>query len=901
MSRLMLMLVAVCVSSVIAEEPLVTVLDNGLTVITQELHYAPVVASVITYGAGSRNESGANLGISHFCEHMMFKGTAEMPYGRFWQIVQRDGGFSNAMEGKDATYYYLMLPSSRVEDALMIESDRMVNCLMDSAEIISERNVVHEERRMNNIDSADGALLEALYGLAFTEHPYGKPVLGYGENILGYNHRMVRDFYKAYYCPSNAVLTIVGDFDTAELHAMVEDYFGDIPAGSVPAEFVAAEPRQTEPGYVEIEHASNLQRFAMAFHSTSGTSPMNPAMTMIAIYLSSGRSGRLSQLLMDTELVYGAWAIKDNDVDPGLFTIYVTMNPAEEGGTTIDDISSIIWSELDDLAANGISKEILDDLCNKHRAREILNSSYPLSLATGYCLSFSRFGNPLYSTEQMELMEQLTSEDIRQAAATYLTRNAVNLAVLIPSEDGGAGGISGQVLPTGVAEPASMNFDGLDIPDEFLTPRTGSIADGVVEFQLDNGLQLLVHEDHTFPVVSICFAVPMGNFRHSTALNGLASVTSQTMMQGTDELEYVDFHRQLEIEGSYLRFFASWNCSMGYTTMLSEDMETGFITVADLLLRPAFRESDFNKVITGQHARLSRSAESIFNVAYESLTAITAGSPSDISTVTAETLNRISLEDAENFYNLCCRPEGSVITVVGDVSPEEAFLITEKYFAEWANPQAVLPPLTFPQFSEAAGDTTVTFMPGRTQAAILVSRPAPGYCSANYPDFKTMNQILGGGLGSRLGHSIRDEQGLAYGVGSWAVGMDSTGVFTTYLTTLSDYAPQALASVIHELEIISTENVLDIELRLAQANIAGEQALSGMTYADLAYRLTELQVSGRPLNWHQSYLNRVLELTTDNIRSAADEYLVSDEWFVSISGPFQEKDIFSESGDDVIE
>ncbi|MEA3266825.1 MAG: insulinase family protein, partial [Candidatus Fermentibacteria bacterium] len=161
----------------------------------------------------------------------------------------------------------------------------------------------------------------------------------------------------------------------------------------------------------------------------------------------------------------------------------------------------------------------------------------------------------------------------------------------------------------------------------------------------------------------------------------------------------------------------------------------------------------------------------------------------------------------------------------------------------------------------------------------------------------TMNQILGGGLGSRLGHSIRDEQGLAYGVGSWAVGMDSTGFFTAYLTTLSDYAPQALASVIHELEIISTENVQNIELRLAQASIAGEQALSGMTYGDLAYRLTDLQVSGRPLSWHQTYLNRVLELTTDDIRSAASEYLVSNEWFVSISGPFQEENIFSESGD----
>ena len=889
-----LVVLTVCVSSVFAAEPVVTVLDNGLTVITQELHYAPVIASVVSYGAGSRHESGDILGISHFCEHMMFKGTDDMPKGRFWQIVQRDGGYSNAMEGKDVTYYYLTLPSSRVEDALMIESDRMVNCLMDSAEVVSEINVVHEERRMNNIDSADGALLEALYGMAYTEHPYGQPVLGYDENILGYDHNMVRDFYESYYCPSNAVLTIVGDFNTSELLAMVGDYFGDIPGGTVPSESVAAEPAQTEPGYVEIEHASNLPRFAMSFHSPAGTDPMNPAMSMIMTYLAGGRSTRLSQLLVDTELVYSAWAMKDNAINPGLFTIYVSMNPPEEGGITIDEVSLLIWSELEDLAANGIPEETLDELRNKYRAREVLGNSNPLGLALDYCLSYSKFNDPLYNAGQRKLIEQLTPEDISEAASTYFLRDLVNIAVLVPSEDGGAGGIGGQELPTGVTEPSSMNYEGLEIPDEFLTPPVTSIADGVVKYQLDNGLQLLVREDHTFPVVSFCFAVPMGSLMHSTELNGLASVTSEIMMKGTDELEYVDFHRRLEMEGSYMRFFTRSNCSIGFAAMLSEDMETGFISISDLLLRPAFRESDFDKVMTGQHARLARSAESLFNVAFENMTVITADSPADITTVSTGTLERITPADAESFYNLCCRPEGSVITVVGDVDPDDVYRMTENYFTDWANPEKPLPQMNFPEFSQAPGDTVVTFMSGRAQAAVLIARNAPGTYMPDYPAFMTMNTILGDGLGSRLGHSIRDEQGLAYGVGSWAVGMDSVGYFTAYLTTLADYAPQALVSVIHELEKISTRNVLDIELRLAKANTVGVQALSGMTYYDLAYRLTDLQVREKPLNWHQTYLSRVLELTPDDLRSAAAEYFVSDEWFVSISGSIHEEDILAE-------
>ncbi len=894
MGRLMLVLIAVCVSSAISDEPLVTVLDNGLTVITQELHYAPVVASVITYGAGSRNESGANLGISHFCEHMMFKGTPDMPYGRFWQIVQRDGGYSNAMEGKDVTYYYLMLPSSRVEDALMIESDRMVNCLMDSAEVVSEINVVHEERRMNNIDSADGALQEALWGMAYKEHPYGKPVLGYDENILGYDHNMVRDFYDRYYCPSNAVLSLVGDFNTAELLPMVEYYFGDIAAGSVPDEEIAPEPVQTEPGFVQIEHASNLPRFAMSFHSPSGFHPVNPVMTLIAVHLSNGRSARLRELLIDTELAHGVWSWNESNMDSGLFTIYVTMNPPEDGGATIDDITSIIWNELEDITDNGIPVETLNGLRNRYRAAEILGNSNPLGLALNYSLSYAKFNDPLFKQKQMAQIEHLTNSDIREAASTYFERDLVNIAVLVPSEIGGAGGIAGQDLPTGVAEPSSMNFEGLEIPDEFLTPPVASVAEGVVEYQFDNGLQLLVREDHTFPVVSLCVSVPLGTNMHPDELSGLATVTSETMMQGTMELEYADFHNRLEIEGAYLRFFTSWNNSVAMSTMLSEDIETGFVTAADLLLRPAFRESDFDRVMNGQYSRLAQSAENIFNTAYESLRVISAESPDYSPNVTAETLERITHADAVNFYNLCCRPEGSVITVVGDVNPEEVLLLTERYFGEWTNPQEPLPQITLPRFSQLPGDTVVTYMAGRTQAAILVSRPSPGADHPEYPAFSTMNKILGGGLGSRLGHSIRDEQGLAYGVGSWEIEMGSSGYFIAYLTTLADYAPQALVSVLNELNKISTENVLDIELRLAQANIAGEQALSAMTYSDLAYTLTALQARGKPLDWHQTYLKSVLELTPCDIRSAAEEHLVSNEWFISIAGTLTEEDMFAE-------
>ncbi len=821
------LLAALCSLAAGAAEPRITVLDNGLTVITQEMHYAPVIASVISYRVGSRNESGDILGISHFCEHLMFKGTPDMPKSRFWQIVQRDGGMANAFTTNDFTCYFLLLPASRIQDALAIESDRMVNCSIDSAEVISERNVVHEERRMSCIDSPDGALQEALNRTAYSTHPYMNPVIGYDDNILGYDWRKARNYYETYYCPSNAVLTIVGDFQTQELLDSIEVYFGHIPSGSVPAENIPAEPEQTSPRNVEIQHASNLTRFAMAFHSTSGTDPDNPAMEMIGTYLEGGRSNVLDQLLVQSGLVHDVSVWNDGGVDPGLFNIYVTMNPPEESDITVAQVEDMIWEQLDSLRTRGIPADELQQYVNRYRASQILRNASPMGLAMSYGISATLFGDPLYADQQLEKIETLTPDDIRSAAERVFRRDGVTVAELDPSGEQGMGG-SGerQDLPTDITEPSSIDYQGLEIPDDFLTPPEHSLYENVTRRELPNGMLLLVKEDHSFPVVSMSFAVPIGALRYPSALNGLAAVTDETMMHGTDELDYAAFHRRLEMEGASLRFYSGMEYSTGSVTLLSEDLEIGMETISDLLRRPAFRESDFNTVMNEKYADLDASAERAFSVASDSLAKIMAASPDDYRNVSTRSLDAIRYQDMLDLYDSCCRPDGSVLAIVGDVDPDRVLSMVDQYFGTWENPDDPLPPARIPELSRAAGDTVVTFMPGRVQAAVMVGRNAPGYDMPDYAAFNIMNTILGRGIGSRLGHSVRDDQGLAYAVGSWVMTLDSTGVFTAFLSTLSDYVPQATSSVIAELDRIASEDVQDIELRLAKANAVGRSAFS---------------------------------------------------------------------------
>ena len=278
--------------------------------------------------------------------------------------------------GSIVTVYFLVLPSGRMVDALQIESDRMVNCLLDSTEVVSERNVVHEERRMG-MDRPDGALWEALNQAAYTVHPYRNSVVGFDETILSFDHENAREYYEEYYTPSNAVLTVVGDFDTDELLEDINEYFGDLPSRPLPGEPSEIEPAQTSRRYVEVEHESNLARLLLAFHVPEGSHPDSPVLDLISTYLSSGRAGRLDEVLVETGVASSAYAYHSAGIDPGLFVFGVTLMP----GVDPAEAEEIIWEELESLSADELPADVLADLQAMARASDILGEVTPLGKA----------------------------------------------------------------------------------------------------------------------------------------------------------------------------------------------------------------------------------------------------------------------------------------------------------------------------------------------------------------------------------------------------------------------------------------------------------------------------------------------------------------------------------------
>ena len=247
-----------------------TTLANGLQVLLRENHSAPVASFWIFYRVGSRNEAPGLTGISHWVEHMLFKGTELFPRGEFDKAVSRAGGSFNGMTSQDWTTYFETFPADRIELALQVESDRMANCLFDPAEAESERTVIISEREGSE-NSYAYLLSEEVQALAFYAHPYRHPIIGWKSDL----HTMQRDdlyaHYGAWYTPNNAVAVAVGDFDTATMAAAIERYFAAIPRGPEPAPMRIVEPEQLAERRVVLRGNDPTAYLTLAFRAPAAT------------------------------------------------------------------------------------------------------------------------------------------------------------------------------------------------------------------------------------------------------------------------------------------------------------------------------------------------------------------------------------------------------------------------------------------------------------------------------------------------------------------------------------------------------------------------------------------------------------------------------------------------------
>ncbi len=336
-------------------------LPNGLTVLTCEDHSVPIVTTMIWYRVGSRYEVPGITGISHFLEHMMFKGTERYGKGEIDYITTVNGGANNAFTSRDYTAYYFSFASDRWQSALEIEADRMCHNLFDSEEFELERQVILEELWME-LDSPWGALRDAVETRAFAVHPYRYPVIGKKEDLESLTLDRMIDFYRAYYSPANAILCICGDFESEEAFGRIQETFGGIPGQAVPILKTEAEPPRAEQVRLRLERPTNLERLLIAFPAPAVYEPEHFSVQILDKILSEGKLARLYHRLIEEARVASLVSTEfDDTVDPYLFFVRAELQP----GSRATDAESLLFEELRRLEDAGPSEEEVERARNQ--------------------------------------------------------------------------------------------------------------------------------------------------------------------------------------------------------------------------------------------------------------------------------------------------------------------------------------------------------------------------------------------------------------------------------------------------------------------------------------------------------------------------------------------------------
>ena len=408
------------------------ILENGLKVLLLENHKSPAVTFQIWYRVGSRNEKDGKSGLSHFLEHMIFKGTPSIGPEEYSRIIAKNGGRSNAFTSTDMTVYFATMSQEKIGIAIKLEADRMANALLSGNYFEPEKKVIKEERRLRTEDNPVSALAEVIGAVAYTVHPYRRPVIGWMDDIQRLSLQDLHEHYRTYYVPNNAFIVVVGDFSTEEILAKIESAFGDIPRDPPPPEVKIIEPPQRGEKRVFLKKEAELPFLSIYYHVPNLKDPNGFALDLLSVILASGRSSRLYRdLVYDKRLVRRVNADYDGlSVDRTIFSIAAQVMPEKDPAEVeraIDLLLARVRSEL-------VGDRELQKAKNQIEAAFVFgqDSIFGQAMRIG---QYESAANWQFLNRYMAGIRRVTPGDILKVAKKYLDSDRRTVGILIPIKE----------------------------------------------------------------------------------------------------------------------------------------------------------------------------------------------------------------------------------------------------------------------------------------------------------------------------------------------------------------------------------------------------------------------------------------------------------------------------------
>ncbi|MBI5969768.1 MAG: insulinase family protein [Deltaproteobacteria bacterium] len=854
-------------------EPQKTKLANGLTVIIQEDHSAPVAAIQVWVNVGSADEGEKEAGISHVFEHMLFKGTERRKIGEIAGEIESLGGDINAYTSFDHTVYHVTVPSRHFATALDVMADAVQRSSFDKDELAKELEVIIEEIRMNE-DDPGRSLYRMVFGAAYSTHPYRRPVIGYREVVSGFKRPDMLAFFKRWYIPNNMTLVIAGDVSADAAIKAARGAFAGFKPAKDPHQKRPKEPEQKKLNAVVVEKNIKQPQLALAFHIPSLKDPDVAAIDAAAAILGGGESSRLyKKLKMEDSIVYGISAYAMSIKDPGLFFITSILDAKNTDRAVYAALSEIERLATEGPAYDELEKAKLNLESEFVYARETMDGS-----ASKLGHFESNFGDVEYEGKYVEGVRRVSAGDIKAVVSKYLVSSAMTIAAVVPESE--RENVTKDTLAKavkGYEERARAEFTLSNI-----TPSN------VTKTRLENGITVIVKETHANPTFAVYAAFPGGLRFENSKNNGIGNFTAAMLSKGTKKRNRLELARDVEDLAGGVDGFSGWNSTGASGKFLSRFFDRGMEIFADVLLNPSFPDDEVVKLKSDVASAIARQADYLpgytFKLMYKELFKTHPYGMPVLGTV--ETVNSLKREDILRHYERFFAPQRMVLTIAGDVNKDYAIKKVRELFKDFnkAAEDISAPPAE----PEHKGIRTTAEKAVKEQTHIAIGFHGAAIGDDDSYPLKVMTEILAG-QGGRLFINLRDKKSLAYSLHAVSKEGKDRGVFAVYLAVAPEKKDMAVAAVLNELREISSAKATEAEITRAKNSIIGGYEIALQEVSSKASNMANNELYGLGYAFDEKFHEKISAVTADDISRVASKYLTLDAYTLAVVGPDAKK------------
>jgi zinc protease len=850
-------------------KPLRVILDNGLTVLLQENHSAPVVALNMWVKVGSVYERDAEAGISHVYEHMLFKGTMTRGVGEIAQEIEGSGGDINAFTSFDHTVYHITLASRFLDTGLAVMADAIQHSSFDPDELRKEQEVVLEEIKRGE-DIPSRKLTEALFAASYQCHPYRRPVIGSEQTVKSLTRDHILSFFHTWYVPNNMTLVVTGDFDCMAVLPRIQAAFRDFQPLMLPTLHIPQEPAQREPRTVILADDIQEPLLDVAYHIPGVLHKDSYAIDLLSFIIGGGESSRLYQTVKaEQALVHAIYAYPFLPKDPGLLVIGATLE--EERWR---DALTAVLVEVERVQRDGVTTVELD------RAKRNLESEfiYQRETVQGQASQLGYFeavlGDLAFESRYLKAITRTTPQDIQRVARTYLTPKNLTAGLFLPLANGTQVTHErlAQTIQTWRRSPRRRQ------------PVRATVAPHTRKFLLDNGMTLLVRENHAVPLVAMQAVFLGGLWVEDAAHNGVMNFVAEMVTKGTANRRARALAEEIESMAGDLSGFAGRSSFGVAAEVLHRDLGQGLELVADILRHATFDPDEIEKKRADLLAALKHEEDDLFKVAFMLCAqSLFPDHPYGLKVLgTPQSVGQLTREDLLRWYQRYAVPNNLVLAIVGDIEAEAVQRDVTRLFSSWQPAPLDLPPQGRPVRSAVNGP--VLCQRDKEQTHIIVGMQGT---SLHHPDryaLRVLESILAS-QGGRLFVELREKQSLAYTVTARSLeGLDPF-IFFVYLATSPEKAGVALAGIREELLRVREHGVTAQEVERAKRYLVGSYEIELQKNSALAAMLAFDERYGVGHQEVESYAQNILAVTPEMVQHVAYTYLAADQSSVVIVGP----------------